>query len=43
MEAKANKEQYEDEHMSVMLEYRAFESKMATLIKKNKNSIKKAM
>lgn len=42
MEAKAKRKQYEDEHMTVMLEFRALENKMSVLSKKSKNSIRKA-
>lgn len=42
MEAKTKRKLYEEEHMTVMLEFRALEYKISTLNKKHKNSIKKA-
>lgn len=42
IEARTKRKQFEDEHMTVMMEFRLLESKVATLLKKHKNSIKKS-
>ena len=42
MEAKTKMKYYEDEHYSVMAEFRDLENKISIEFRKNKNSIKKA-
>lgn len=42
MEAKTKRKYYEDEHYSVMAEFRDLENKISIEFRKNKNSIKKA-
>lgn len=42
IEARLKRQQYEDEHMAVMMEFRLLETKVTTLLKKHKNSIKKS-